>query len=110
MYRVVMQLVVLQVVGGTADAALGPGNGHVLGLQVDPVRVMLVLVVSTVRLLEAMHWVMVPLVGPMVSADVAMGGGAGGDGAAGDVTGECAACDPDGEGAVGQGIGWWRCG
>ena len=60
----------------------------------------MVLVVSMLRLLEAFHWVMVPLVSPIVSAAVAMGGGAGGDGAAGDVTGDCAAGDADGEGAV----------
>ena len=56
---------------------------------------------------------MVPLVRPMVSAGVAMGGGAGGDGAAGDVTGECAAGDVDCEGAVVVVMrmivhrGWW---
>ena len=68
---------------------------------------MVVLVVSTLRLLEAMHWVMVPLVRPMVSAGVAIGGGAGGDGAAGDVTGECPGGDANGEAAVGEGTGWW---
>ena len=110
MYGVVMQPVVLQMVVGTAGDSAGPGSGCILGLQVDPVRVMLVLVVSTVRLLEALHWVMVPLVRLMVSANVAMGGDGGGDGAAGDVTGECAAGESDGEGAVGEGIGWWRWG
>ena len=60
----------------------------------------MVLVVSMMRLLEALHWVMVPLVRPMVSAGVAMRNGAGGDGAAHDVMGECAAGDADGEGAV----------
>ena len=82
-------------------------NRPVLGLRVDSVRVMVVLVVSTMRLLEAINWVMVPLVKPMVSAGVAMGCGAGGDGAAGDVTGECAAGDADGKGAVGEDTGWW---
>ena len=60
----------------------------------------MVLVVSMLRLLGAFHMVMVPLVMPMVSAGVAMGLGAGGDGAAGDVTGECAAGDADDGGAV----------
>ena len=50
---------------------------------------------------------MVPLVTPMVSAGVAMGGGAGGDGAAADVTGECAYGDADGEGAVEESTRWW---
>ena len=60
----------------------------------------MVLVVSMVRLLEALHWVMVPLVRTMVTAGVAIGGGAGGDGAAGDVTRECAAGDAVGEDTV----------
>ena len=69
--------------------------------------------VSMLRLLEAFYWVMMPLVRPMVSANVAMGGGAGGDGAAGDVTGECVAGDASGEGAVVLVMrmivhrGWW---
>ena len=108
-------LVMLQMVGATAGYAAVLGNGPVLGLRVDPVRVMVVLVVTIVRLLEAMHWVIVPLVRPMVSADVASGGGAGsdagGDGAASDVTGECAAADTDGEGVVVRRMiphrGWW---
>ena len=94
-------------VAGTAADAAVLRNESVLGLRVNPVRVMVVLVLSMVRLLKAMHWVMVPLVRPMVRTGVAMGCGAGGDGAAGDVTGECAACDADSEGAVGEGIGWW---
>ena len=61
----------------------------------------MVQVVLMLGLLRALHWVMVPLVRPKASAGVAMGGGAGGDGAAGDLTGECAAGDADGEGAVG---------
>ena len=60
----------------------------------------MVLVVLMLRLLEALHWFMVPPVRPMVSTGVAMGGGAGGDSAAGDVTGECAAGDDNREGAV----------
>ena len=74
---------------------------------------MVVLVVSMLRLLEAFHWVMVPLVRPMVSAGVDMGGGAGGDGAADDVTGECVAGNADGESAVVVVMrmivhrGWW---
>ena len=99
----VMQPVVLQTVGGTAGDAAVLANGPVLGPRVDPVRVMVVLVVGMVRSLEAMHLVIVPLVRPIMSAGVAMGGGAGGgaggDGTAGDVTGECAAGDADGEGA-----------
>ena len=105
-----MQPVVLQIVGGTAGDVTVLGNGPVLGLRVDPVRVMVVRVVPMVRLREEMHWVMVPPMRPMVSAGVAMGGGAGcdagGDGAARDVTGECGAADADGEGALGEGRGW----
>ena len=74
----------------------------------------MVLVVSILRPLEAFHWVMVPLVRTMVSASVAMSGGAGGDGAAGDVTGEFAAGDAHGEAAVVvamriivHGVWWW---
>ena len=103
----VMQPVVLQIVGGTAGDAAVLRNGPVLALLVDPDRVMPVLVVSMVRLLEVMHWVMVPLVRPMVSAGVAMGGGAGGDSAAGDVTGEFAAGDADCKRAVGEITGYW---
>ena len=107
----VMQPVVLQMVGGTAGDAADLSNGPVLGLRVDPVRVMVVLVVLMVRLLEAMHWVMALLVRTWVRAGVAMVGGAsgdaGGDGAAGDVTGECAAGDADGKGAVGEGTRRW---
>ena len=94
-----MQPVVLQMVGGTAGDAAVPGRTFPWTSD-RPRQVMVVLVVSMVRLLEALHWVMVPLVRPMVSAGVAMGGGAGGDRAAGDATGECAAGDANGEGAV----------
>ena len=43
---------------------------------------------------------MVPLAMLMVSAGCAMGGDAGGDGVVHDTTGECAAGDADGVGAV----------
>ena len=74
---------------------------------------MVVLAVSIFRLLEAFHWGLVPQERPMMSADVALGGGAGGDGAAGDATAEFAAGDADGEGAVVVVLrmivhrGWW---
>ena len=61
---------------------------------------MVVLLVSMLRLSGAFHWVLVPPVRPMVSAGVAMSDGAGGDGAASHVMGECAAGDADGECAV----------
>ena len=64
----VMQPAVLQMRKGTAGDTAVLGNGPVLGLRVDPIRVTVVLVLSMVRLLEAMHWLMVPLVRPMVSA------------------------------------------
>ena len=57
--------------------------------------------------------VMVLLARSMVSAGGAMGGGAGGDGVADDVTGKCAAGDADGVGAVVVVMwmmvhrGWW---
>ena len=57
--------------------------------------------------------VMVPLARLMVSAGGARGGSAGGDGIADDVTGECAAGDPDGVAAVVLVMwmrihpGWW---
>ena len=109
-YRVVVSLVVaVGGVGGAGDAAGGggvAGDVAVLGntpfpwTAGRPRQMMVVLLVSMLRLLEAFHWVMVPLVRPMVRPGVAMGGGAGGHGVAGDVTGECDASDADGEGAV----------
>ena len=65
-----------------------------------PSQVMVALVVWMLRLSAALHWVMVSLVKAMVSAGVAMGDGSGGYGAAPDVTGESAAGDAKGEGAV----------
>ena len=92
--RVVASLVVAVVgVGGAGDAVgvVADGGGYCRCRRGSWERtfpwsagrrrqVIVVVVVSMVRLLEALHWVMAPLVRPMVSAGVAMGGGAGGDG------------------------------
>ena len=106
-------VVVLQMVSGVAGDVAVLGNRPFLGLRRDRHQVMVVLVVWMLRLWEAFDRVMVPLVRPMVSAGVAMGGGASGNCAAGDVTGECAAGAADGEGAVVVVMrmivhrGWW---